>query len=145
MGKILKFKHSAFILPKKYGQIINFNTTSLKEKFGHVESSQWTCVFFWIPSWTSKMPITSTFQVTFGLISDTYISTYIYEENLFADGHLQCLRSYLTVNIDNSIPLNRSNNTWFQHDSDPPHNARKVADYLVQTWKMSFIKLYLRK
>lgn len=71
-------------------------------------------------------------NVWVGLLGDRIIGPYIYEETLNADGYLQFLRTYLTDYIDNNICLNRLNNIWFQQDGAPPHNARRVADYLSE-------------
>lgn len=70
-------------------------------------------------------------NVWVGFLGDTVIGPFIYEENLNADRYLNFLRTFLTDFMDN-IALQRLNAIWFQQDGAPPHNARRVRDYLAE-------------
>jgi len=84
-------------------------------------------------------------QIRFGLnvwvslLGDRIIGPYIYQENLTAAGYLQFLRSYLTDYIDENISINSLNDLWFQKDGAPPHNARRVTDYLQELFPQRLI------
>lgn len=71
-------------------------------------------------------------NVWVGLLGDTIIGPYIYEENLNADRYLNFLTTFLSDYIDNNICLNRLNDLWFQQDGAPPHNARRIGECLSQ-------------
>lgn len=71
-------------------------------------------------------------NVWVGLLDDTIIGPYIYEENLNADRYYNFLRTFLTEYVDNNICLNRLNTVWFQQDGAPPHNARRVGECLSE-------------
>lgn len=71
-------------------------------------------------------------NVWVGLLGDTIIGPYIYEETLNADRYLNFLRTFLTDFIDDNVPLHRLNAIWFQQDGAPPHNARKVGECLSE-------------
>lgn len=71
-------------------------------------------------------------NVWVGLLGETVIGPYIYEENLNADRYLHFLRTFLADYIDNTICLNRLPNIWFQQDGAPPHNAGIVTRCLTE-------------
>lgn len=70
-------------------------------------------------------------NVWVGLLGDTIIGPYIYEDNLNADRYLNFLRTFFTDFLDN-LPLNRLNTIWFQQDGAPPHNAGRVRECLSE-------------
>lgn len=66
-------------------------------------------------------------NVWIGLLGDTIIGPYIYEENLTADVYFNFLNTFLADYIDENICLDRLSQLWFQQDgAAPPHNARRV-------------------
>lgn len=71
-------------------------------------------------------------NVWVGLLGDTVIGPYIYEETLTADSYLNFLRTFLSDYIDENFCLARVSNLWFQQDGAPPHNARRVGDFLTE-------------
>lgn len=71
-------------------------------------------------------------NVWVGLLGGTVIGPYIYEDNLTTERYVDFIRTFLTDYIDNNINLNRLRDLWFQQDGAPPHNARRVTEYLSE-------------
>lgn len=71
-------------------------------------------------------------NVWVGLLGDTIIGPYIYEENLNADAYLHFLNTFLADYLDENIWLGRLSQLWFQQDGAPPHNARRVSEKLSE-------------
>lgn len=64
-----------------------------------------------------------------GIVGDTIIGPYIFEETLNAARYEQFLRTQL-LNYLEDLPLARLRELWWQQDGAPPHNAREVVNIL---------------
>lgn len=68
-------------------------------------------------------------NVWIGLVGDTLLGPYIFEDNLTAQHYAEFLRTTLLDYLEN-IPLARLRDLWWQQDGAPPHNAREVTNIL---------------
>lgn len=73
-----------------------------------------------------------------GIIGMHLVGPYFYENVLNANGYLQFLQEELPPLLAH-VPLQLRLNMWLQHDGAPPHKARRVTEYLHNTFANRWI------
>lgn len=68
-----------------------------------------------------------------GIIGRHLVGPYFYDHILNANSYLHFLQEVFPPLLEN-IPLQLRSHMWFQHDGAPPHKARRVQNYLNQTY-----------
>ena len=69
------------------------------------------------------------FNVWCGILGSRLVRPIIYEETLTSDVYLNLLQNDIEDYLD-ELPLQTTQNCWFQQDGSPAHNSRAVINYL---------------
>lgn len=73
------------------------------------------------------------FNVWVGLINNSIVGPYFYDDNLNGDKYVNILRQMEHDFLDN-LPLARRRQIFFHNDGAPPHNSAAVCQYLTNTY-----------